>query len=388
LGKEERPVNADTSYGGLTPEAWDKLAGPNFYSTSAWLRFCTAETGTPGDAVVAYEGGEPACAVPVRELGGLPKWSRYRWNDRLSEFGLPKLAPRGLLVGAPEGFQTHFLAPAGRRSTARFAKLIDELRQAGDSAGGPGERACVAMFLTTDDVLAARHAGVTAEPVLLDADAWLPVPEGGWPGWLEALPSNRAKTVRKEDRRFQEAGYDIAHVPLAECWERLGTAAAATLRKYGHETTPETELISLGRAVECMGEAARVAVLRLGAGDPLGFCIYYLWGDTAFLRWVGFDYERLVGTAEYFNLVFYSQMKRAPALGVRWIHVGATATATKALRGAQLRPLWLLDFTEDSVLAKVPDQVRRHNARLYGQFADDPRTAAALVPRDAWQAFC
>lgn len=378
---------ADTNFGGLTPEAWDQLAGRNFYSTSAWLRFCTAEAGTSGNAVVSYVDGKPACAVPVRELAGLPAWSRYRWNDHLAEHHLPLLPETGMLVGPPEGFQTHLLAADNSSTITGLADLVDRIRQRCVPTGTSGMRVCVAMYVNTEDVKKLRQVGIKAPPVLLDADAWIPVPEGGWPAWLQTLPSKRSRTIRREDRAFCKAGYRISHVTLSECYEQLGVPAAATLRKYGHETTPEIELVSLRRAADILGDAARVALCSLEDGGPVGFCIYYNWGGTIFLRWAGFDYDRLVGTAEYFNLLYYSQLKRAPELGIRWIHAGATAQAAKALRGAELRPLWLLDLTEESILAKTPDRIRQHNRRLYAKLAQDPRTAHALIPEDDWHEF-
>jgi len=382
-------MTADTTFGGLSDAAWDELAGKHFYSTSKWLKFCTAETGTPGSAALSSVGDGTAWAVPLRELGGLPLWSRYRWNDRLSEFGLPLLAPTGTLVGPPEGFQTHFLSTAGDRSTSGLASLIAELRGQRQFDDASNFGSCVAMYITSEDVRALRAAGVRAEPVLLDADAWIPVPEGGWSAWLESLSRNRRKSIRKEDHEFQSAGFRVVHMPLADCWERLGTAAAGTLLKYGHHTTADIELVSLNRVVEYLGDAARVALCYLGtASDPVGFCIYYHWGDTIFARWVGFNYDRLLGAAEYFNLCYYTHLKRAEESGVRWIHAGATAHEAKALRGAELRPVWLMDLTENSTLGDSTKLVRLHNARLYKQFADDPRTNSALVPVDAWKEFC
>src|SRR5215475_3733164 len=138
----------ETTFGGLTPGTWDDLAGGRFYSRSKWLTFCTEETGTPGHAVVVGNDAS-ACAVPIRELAGLPDWSRYRWNDHLTEAGLPLLPSGGLLVGPPEGFQTHFLG-AGAASTGHLKELIGELRR---QCGGQAGRACVAMFLDTDGVI-------------------------------------------------------------------------------------------------------------------------------------------------------------------------------------------------------------------------------------------
>ncbi|MEA2494421.1 MAG: hypothetical protein QOJ29_2332 [Thermoleophilaceae bacterium] len=377
-------MTAETTFGGLTPDAWDALASDRFYSTSAWLRFCTAEAESPGSAVVSFRDTGPACAVPVRELQGLPAWSRYRWNDHLREGGLPQMAPGGTLVGPPEGFQTHLLGPGGEPSIAAVEDLVSSLRRRSSSADGVEQRPCVAMFLTTPDVVRLRAAGVTTEPVILDADAWIPLPEGGWPAWLESLSGNRRKTVRREDRRFREAGYAVTHMPLAECVEQLGDLAASTLAKYGHSTTPENELRSLRRVVDCLDERATVAVCSLPDGELLGFCLYYLWGDSLFPRWVGFDYDRLLGTAEYFNLAYYSLVKLADEHGVRRLHVGVGSPEAKALRGAQLQPLWMVDLTEDSVLATVPEQIRAHNAGVYHRFADNTSTAGALVDRDAW----
>lgn len=375
----------DTTFGGLSAREWDDLAGGNFYSTSRWQRFCTLETQTPGSAIVSHAGGRAAWAVPVRELAGLQGWSRYRWNDHLGRFGLPLLGGAGMLIGAPEGFQTHLLA-SQERPAAALRDLVAGIRDACRAAGTG--RSCVAMFISTADARALRSAGVTAQPVLLDTDAWIPVPEGGWPAWLETFPGKRRRNICREDRAFLQAGYHIEHMPLSRCWTRLGNPAASTMRKYGHHVTPESELSSMEHVVEVFGDEAKVAVChRDGDTEPVGFCIYYRHGDTIFIRWAGLDNDRLAGVEEYFSLLYYTQVKRAPGNGTRWIHAGATAHAAKALRGALLRPLWLLDLTEDSPLSCAGDAVRRHNASLYERLADDPRIVRALQPMGDWTGF-
>ena len=120
----------------------------------------------------------------------------------------------------------------------------------------------------------------------------------------------------------------------------------------------------------------------------MAFCIYYVWGETMFARWVGFDYDRLAGAAEYFNVLFYSLVKRAPEVGARRIHAAGAKKAAKARRGAELAPLWLVDLTEDSPLADAADRIRRHNRSLYERWAADASIARQLVPEDEWRAFC
>ncbi|WP_084960748.1 hypothetical protein [Thermoactinospora rubra] len=351
-------------FGGLTEAAWDELAGPRFYSTSAWLRYCAAEYGGPGEAVV----GDGA-AVPYVEVAGTSGLASYDWSGQLAARGLPAPPPAGLLVGPREGYQTHFLgAPEG------VPGLVERLR------ARARDRPCVAMYLPTSEVELARRAGVTAPPVVLETDAWIAVE-----GWPDYLPRKRRYAVRAARRVFHEAGYKIRHMALGECVDHLAGAAVATLAKHGVDAEPEEERRALRSHAVHMGEAARVAVLSREDERPLGFCLYYVGTDAVFLRWAGFDYPRLSGAAEYFNLTLFSQLDLAAELGLRWVHAGTKSIEAKALYGARLRPLWLVDLTPDSVLHAAREQVRRHNAEAHRRLLDDPRTAGAL-DTDTWQA--
>lgn len=375
----------DGMFGGLAEPEWDRLAGDRFYSTTAWLRYCSDDTGVPGAGVVVRDGGRPVAAAPVRELSHLPPWSRYRWNDHLREFGLPELSAAGTLIGPSEGFQTHLLVPPGPPSDA-VPDLLAGLRgwrppgRAGDEAGRP----CVAMYTTSEDVRLLRSAGVEAEPVLLDADPWIPVPAGGWDEWLAGMPKKRRANIRREADRFAAAGYEIEHAPLAELAGQLGEASAGTLHKYGHETTVTDEVAALRQVAASLGDLARVAVCRLPGREIAGFCIYYEWAGTVFVRWAGFRYDLLIDVAEYFNLLYYCHIRRAPERGVRWIHAGTTSLPGKVLRGAELRPIWLLDLAADSPLIGAGPAIRRHNQAVHADLAADPRLAAALVPDPLW----
>lgn len=369
--------------GGLSPSTWDRLSGRNFYSSAAWLGFCTADFGRESGAVVCHRDGEPLCAVPYVPADK-SLFSSYRWHDILTAAGLPAPSPDGLLVGAREGYQTQFLG-ASRATPAELAEVVARLRKEA-SAADPARHTCVAMYLGTDDVLALRGAGVTTTPVLLETDAWIEVPEGGWPAWEAALSRNSRSVVRKDVRRFRDAGYRIEQVPLTECWHQLGELASATQAKYGHHTTPDLELKSLRNHAECMGEAARTALLRAADGVVVGFCIYYVWQDTLTLRWLGLDYDRLADAREYFYLCYYSNIEHAGELGVRWLHAGIQSPGAKARRGARLRPLWLLDLTEDSVLADADEAVRAHNTSRYTELKSDPNIAKA-VDDAAWRPF-
>jgi hypothetical protein len=243
------------------------------------------------------------------------------------------------------------------------------------------------MYLTTAGVRAARAAGVRTQPVLLEPDAWIELPDGGWDAWLATLPRKRRTKVRHEIRAFEEAGYQISHARLVDCHERLAPVASAMARKYGYRARTEDFATELKMYAEVTGETGMVALCTHGA-DLIGFCIYYVWQDTIVLRWASFDHDRLTGSEEYFNLAYYSQIRLAGDVGARWLHAGKNTLAAKVYRGARLRPLWLLDLSDASVLTDHADEIRRHNAGILADLDADPRTATAVADRDDWEPFC
>ena len=370
--------------GGLDAATWDRVVADGFYSTAAFLELCALHGGADAGAAVARgEAGEPVAVAPYAALTE-PPTALYRWNDMLAERGLPQIACDGLLVGPRQGYRTQLPVVDGHDRVVAVASLVEQLRERSLGDGG----ACVAMYVTTSDAQALLAAGVTAQPVLLEADATFELPAGGWDAWLATLPSKRRINVRREVRRFEEAGYEIVRRPLSECIEQIPRLAGSTQTRYGSEAPTDLWRKLLGMHVAAMGGAAQVALcLRPGDDDPVGFCLYYVHADTLYLRWAGFDYGRLAGAAEYFNLLYYSQAMHAPQLGVRRIHAGIKTIEAKALRGARLAPLWLVDLAEDSPLAAERAAVRAHNATAHQRLCSDARTRAALGGDDDWTAF-
>lgn len=362
----------DNPMGGLSVVDWDGISANRFYSSHQWLSLLGAD-GTVG-AVHGRTSTGGLVAAPVAAVECEPN-PFYRWHDELTARRLPAPASSGMLVGPRRGYQTHLLSAPGTDQVAAAEVVLAGLADLG--MAGPK----VGMFLDTESVVAFRAAGVRALPVLLRPDAWIPVPEGGWDSWLASLPSrSRAELARRETRKFAAAGYEVIDQPLSDWTEVVGQLLTNTETKYGHSSDPAGRRKFLRRQAERLGAAARVLLCSPPGGSPVGYCLYYVWGDTLFLRSAGFDYERLRGAAEYFNLVYYLPVRIAAEAGARWIHAGIEAAEAKALRGAQLRPLWMLDLSEDSVLTAHADAIRSANAK---QTADI--TGSATVVRTAWQ---
>jgi uncharacterized protein len=372
--------------GGLTPERWDELARDHFYSSSGWLGLCARTPGPRCTAATVRLPDGTSAAVPVAVVDS-PLTGNYDWNRPLTDRGLPLLPGTGLLVGPSLGYQTHLLT-AGHGRPAVEA-LLGEVRQLARATALDPDPACVAMYLSTVDVQALLDAGVTAPPVLLEPDAWFEVPDGGWEPWLATLRTTCRERVRRDVRRFDAMGYKVWHDALPNCYERLPPLAVELAKKTGFDPTPARFEAEFSRYVEATGDAAKVVLCEDGDGTLMGFCIYYLWGGTIYLRWGAFNYPKLSGgSAEYFNICYYNQVRLAGEVGAHRLHAGKKVIDAKVLRGARLRPLWMLDLSERSPLAAHAGQVRGHNARLLHELATASVTAKALADRAEWEVFC
>ncbi|MEY9943816.1 peptidogalycan biosysnthesis protein [Kitasatospora sp. GAS1066B] len=384
----------DDITGGLPAQEWEALAGDRLYSSYDWLRFCATDVGgSTVTGAVHVDGGSVAVTAVAEEPN-----SFYQWQTQLTARGLPAPAPAGLLVGQRRGYQTHLLTREGVTAQQVAPALLDRLRALSQEVAGsavlpalpPGPVPCVASFVTTQDVLALRSAGVRTTPVLLATDAWVSVPEGGWSEWLRTLPSKgRRDSIKQEVKAFAAAGYEITRVPLLECYRQAAELLAGTQKRYGHAYDIDILTESFRLQAVAMGAKAEVLFCARQGEPPVGFCLFYVHGDTLSVRAVGFDYERLIrGAAEYFNLVYYTPVRIAAESGLRRLHPGIESPDAKALRGARLRPLWLLDLSEDSVLADRGDQIREHNSAQVSRLCDISPAVAKALETDLFAPFC
>ncbi|MDQ2838593.1 MAG: GNAT family N-acetyltransferase [Actinomycetota bacterium] len=372
----------DNPLGGLSDQAWDELAGEKFYCSALWLRLCALAPGsTSGGVHVELPGGGRA-AVPVAAVRHEPN-ANSRWGDQLTQRGLPSPAERGLLVGQRRGYLTELMYSPGADRQQAATELLAALRSV--RLPDPGPTPCVAMYLTTPDALALRAAGVRAVPVALKTDAWIEIPDGGWDAWLDSLGSHRARRIRSEARKFDQVGYQLEYRTLRESYRDVARLLARTEERYGRSVDLDGLTRSFGNQGELAGDRAQVLLCSEAGQPPVGFCLFYRSDDTIFLRAIGFDYQKLHSATEYFNLTYYLPA-RLP--GVRWLHAGISTPEGKALRGATLRPLWLMDLSEDSVLAGRDAEIRRHNSGFLGELADSSPVVAAALPDELWKVFC
>ncbi len=366
--------------GGLPDARWDEMAGARFYSSALWLRLVGLEPGARSGGIHVELPGGGRAGMPVAEIADATALANphLRWPELLAERGLPSPAGRGLLVGQRRGYLAHLLATPDADSAEAVAALYAAARRTGEP-----DLARVALYLTTPDVQALRAVGVATMPVALAADAWIEIPAGGWDAWLAGASKHQRGRVRGEARRFEAAGYRVEHHPLPRVYRHVGRLTAETERRYGIPADPLQYVEAFRRHAELAGDRAEVLLCAVGDEEPVGCCLYMRDGDTVYVRAVGFDYARLHGVAEYFNLAYH--LLRMP--GVRRLHWGIGTPDGKALRGAVLSPLWLLDLTEHSPLLGRDAEIIAHNRSFRAGLAAASPVVARAMPAADWDPF-
>ncbi|MFD8884236.1 hypothetical protein ACFV0H_17165 [Streptomyces erythrochromogenes] len=155
---------------------------------------------------------------------------------------------------------------------------------------------------------------------------------GGVQDRLELLGVRRVG-VRREHREFTANGPDVRHLALADCAEDAGVLLAGHQQDHGHDQDGIDAMTALlKRQAAAMGSAARV-VAACDGPRMAGFCLYYHYASTTWIRAVAVDRTRAAPHL-YFNLMYYLPIQDAYAHGSTALHAGMTTVEAKRRRGA------------------------------------------------------
>jgi hypothetical protein len=356
--------------------AWDQLALPrSFYMGSGWLRFCERmDKSQHASYAVVEQGGTYIAAVPifVVERAGNVHYDITRLFPDLASPGEPQM-----LVGSSRGYHNRLLiAPSlGREERSAALRLI-----AGHVAAVAAEhRARRAWWLYLDDESVRElRQYASASPRVLRGDCQIDLPTGGYSEYLAA--TRHRKQIRKEEDKFLRAGYSLDRKKLSQILPEAGALLANTQRRYGFTVTDESMTDVLRVQCEATTDSAVAYTCSLD-GVMAGFCLTYHAGSTIYGRAVGFDYERLLGAAEYFMLSYYEPIRDAYESGMTVIHLGTSAYDAKVLRGASVRPLWALPFGEPAWSAVAATE---HNAAKWRELRDAVPGPRDVVVSELW----
>lgn len=344
---EQRPADlsltTEETVEAVGAAAWDDLAaGRGLYLAYAWMLAAEWQTSAETCYAVARDSAgrlRGVCPIYVSREGGS---SLYNSFDRfLRPAGIPEDERAAWFpattVGSRAGYSTEFLVDDAPDRAAVLAAL---LAAAVDEARAREARTVELLYLR-DTALA--DLGALLDPrhpvFLAGADSVIRVEWDSVEEYVLAQPRRRRPSIRRELREFEGAGYTVKLRALGAVVDEAAELLARLQQRHGHSDTVDDMRRYLASQAEALDRASHVLALERG-GRLLGFALFYGVDGVLYGRAAGFDYASLEGRFEYFNLTIYLAIRYAIEHGFRELRLGPGSYEAKALRGAQLEPLW------------------------------------------------
>jgi uncharacterized protein len=385
----------------VAADEWDRGAR-TLYQSHAWITLEDTDPAVEVSVVASHraDGGDAALTVYAVSQEKSPEY-----DPRLLAPDLWKGSY--LLLGGHRGYHSDLVAPTDRDAATGAAPGFPAAPGGGGLRPvlgdlGPVIDAVAAEVVArnldgalalwaTDDLASALHAtSQVSIPILLGADTVISVPDGGFEAYLQSLPTGKRRAgVRREERRFTEAGLTVERRTLAEAWRECAPLLARLQSKYGGSGDPDT----WSAVLESMSRNLPGSVVFLARfdGRATGFSLAYPFAGTLAVRAAGFDHAAAPAqAAQYFNLVLYQPVRYAVEHGLRAVHLGRDAYAAKVGRGAEVSLLWGVEvprvhsaLREDVVRTRQSAAVERLVAEFAGvEYALEP--ALARARRRGW----
>lgn len=338
--------------GQLPAAQWDALVGPDdVFLTSRWLRVAEATAGTAMNYLLSDRpGGLSGGLVTVLAQPSSP-WLLGRPDTLLEFCARDQLAGAAECLSALSGNPADALLPSlvcGGRHIGRTRTLvrgapdgeddvteIEELVAAAERLSREhGARSTVFPYVDERDtslraVLARRGYASYATGEY----SWLPLPAGGFAGYLGAFSAHRSRRVRADRRRLAAAGVEVRVEPLTPgLIGPMTELESALFSKYGGQWSPAQSESVFSRILAELGAGAQVCTARLD-GRLCGFGLLLRHADRWFAHRAGFDYAAQGTLPIYFEVMFYHLVEAAPAAGITEIHYGTGSASSKRSRG-------------------------------------------------------
>lgn len=317
----------------ISPKEWDVLSADSLYACHRWLAFVARDPAANCRYVTVRADRQLVAALPC-----------YQVLHEENEFYDPQLLLDGrwpgkyLIAGGRRGYVNTFPVRPTLAGSERGHVLDTLLSEAQRVAGELALDGALLLYLTGGAAaeLADLRAGVRPQLTSMDAD--LTLPGSGFEDYLSALHKQARTNARREIATYRAADLATGFERIGDCYEEAAPLLRQLQARYGHAGADEHYRRMLRRHAEALDDLSLVITARRG-GRLTAFALFYLWGDTMYLRLAGFDYPMLADAFEYFNVAFYEPIEWGYRHGYRRIHLGRESYDAKLRRGARLRPM-------------------------------------------------
>jgi hypothetical protein len=291
------------------------------------MRYCElASRGSLSYAGLADDDGGLIALTAIHRYESEPPFAFRRPTTFLDEAGGADCYP--CVMGVLDGVHTMLLVDPARAGAR--ADVVREL------VSGLNEATVAFPYFPgqADAEAAAQVLGGTA--LVTSAVARLKAGWDDFEGYLSSLSRNQRSNVRREQRQFAEAGYQIkvGH-GTGDLDEETALLQTSTLTKHG--TT--ADVAALLEGYEMLRQTVDEQVVTFRAvldGVTKGVTVCLRDGETLYIRAIGMAGDN--SSFAYFNACYYAPIDWGCANGIRSFGFGAGAPRAKQLRGCVLEP--------------------------------------------------
>lgn len=212
----------------------------------------------------------------------------------------------------------------------------------------------------------AEAVGLSTELMpLLDAHAILHVRAGNIEEYISALPAPFRGFVRRDLRRFSNAGLALEKTDLEAVIDEL-PRLWDQVQVY-HGSTPNLPLCRT--MLECQSKAlnglSHVFCARDKEGQAVAMSLNYRFRNSMCCRLIGLEYDKAIASGAYFKVMYYEPLLWGYAHQIDTLFLGILALKAKVMRGADLEPLYALYIGADGrTLSQPTAKYCQETARL------------------------
>ncbi|TCO62904.1 GNAT family N-acetyltransferase [Actinocrispum wychmicini] len=333
---------------------WDALlTADDFYLSSPWLAVVEATARVPMRYVIARRAEAATAALATALLGTDAPWTLGRPDTLLDHSVAEELAGAAALRATLPDDLAGALLPSlvcggrhlgrtriGLSAAANRADLGTMVEEAERIAESRSARSISYLYLDGRDHLLREL--LAAQGYLSHVSAgycWLPLPAGGFDGYLKVLSAHRRRRVLAERRRLLLEGVDVRIEPFTPAViARMAELETRLFAKYGMSSwRVEQSEEFLHQVHDLLGSRAVVSIARAG-GEIRGFGLLLRFGDQWFAHRTGFDYGFQRKLPLYNEVLYHHPVEVAESMGIVAIHYGIGSTEAKLLRGCKSVP--------------------------------------------------
>lgn len=318
--------------------------GRSFYVSKPWLTAIELMRGQDTAYIVARDNENKLLGV-LPFYWGKPSVRGYyepfkRFLEPTKGNFLEKDWSPTLIIGSRSAYSCEFLLDNHLTSEEQNSILQQMITYVQDRMASHGAVSISALYINQEGCNQLKKIVSNPEDFFITgANAVITIEWSTFEDYLLSLKSKERTKARKERGVFLSRGYDIRLTKLGDSLETFAQLFINHEHKYGYQTSLQNQIKELQVFINTASEYSHFLTLNL-KDMVVGCLLLFLWEDTIYARTVGFDFDIVGQSFEYFNLGYYALIEFAINHNFKYIDYGMGTYRAKLKRGAHLEPVY------------------------------------------------